>query len=67
MRTALATQLDSADEGKISVETTLLELVRVVSEITDDDAEVVSTILHMLRSGHVELCGAFKNEPIESF
>ena len=67
MRTALATRLDESSEDRISVQTTLLDLVRAVSEITEDDAEVVSTIIHMLRSGRVELCGTFKNEPIESF
>lgn len=51
----------------VSVETTLLELVRAVSETTDDDREVVKTILHMLRSGSVRLCGNFRDEPIESF
>lgn len=67
MRTALATQLDESTPKRVRVQTTLLELVRVISEVTDDDAEVVGTILHMLRSGRVELCGTFKNEPIESF
>jgi hypothetical protein len=67
MRTALATQLDEGTPKRVRVQTTLLELVRVVSEVTDDDAEVVGTILSLLRSGRVELCGSFKNEPIESF
>ena len=67
MRTALATQLDSTPTEKVTIQTTLLELVRVVSETTDNDAEVVSTIVHMLRTGSVELSGTFRNEPIESF
>lgn len=67
MRTALAKRLDPAPEQTVTIETTLLELVRAVSETTDDDAEVVSTIVHMLRSGRVELCGTFRNEPIDSF
>jgi hypothetical protein len=45
--------------------TTLLALVRAVSEVTRDDREVVATILHMLRSGEVRLCGNFRNHPIE--
>ena len=47
--------------------TTLLALVRAVSEVTRDDREVVTTILHMLRSGEVRLCGNFRNAPIEDF
>ena len=45
--------------------TTLLALVRAVSEVTSDDREVVATILHMLRSGEVRLCGNFRNAPVE--
>jgi len=47
--------------------TTLLALVRAVSEVARDDREVVATILHMLRSGEVRLCGNFRNHPIEDF
>ena len=47
--------------------TTLLALVRAVSEVTQDDREVVATILHMLRSGEVRLCGNFRNHPVEDF
>jgi hypothetical protein len=47
--------------------TTLLALVRAVSEVTQDEREVVATILHMLRSGEVRLCGNFRNHPIEDF
>jgi hypothetical protein len=50
-----------------SRETTLLALVRAVSEATSDDREVVETILHMLRSGEVKLCGNFRNAPLEDF
>ena len=47
--------------------TTLLALVRAVGEVTQDDREVVATILRMLRSGEVRLCGNFRNAPIEDF
>ena len=47
--------------------TTLLALVRAVGEVTRDDREVVATILHMLRSGEVRLCGNFRNHPVEDF
>jgi hypothetical protein len=46
---------------------TLLELVEAIAEVTDDDREVVATVLHMLASGRVRLCGNFRNEPVESF
>ena len=46
---------------------TLLELVEAIAEVTEDDREVVATVLHMLASGHVRLCGNFRDEPIESF
>jgi hypothetical protein len=45
---------------------TLLELVEAVGTVTDDDAEVVATVAHMLRSGTVKLCGSFRDlSPID--
>ena len=41
--------------------TTLLELVRTLGEITEDDREVVATVLSLLRSGQVRLCGNFRD------
>ena len=41
--------------------TTLLELVRAIGEVTDDDHEVVATVLHLLKSGRVRLIGNFRN------
>ncbi len=46
---------------------TLLELVRAVGEVTDDENEVVATVLYMLRSGRVVLCGSFRDEPTGRF
>jgi hypothetical protein len=43
-------------------EATLLELVRAVSEETEDDREVVATVLHLLRSGRVRLVGSFRGQ-----
>lgn len=45
--------------------TTLLALVRAIGEVTDDDREVVATILHMLRRGEVRLCGNFRDSDPE--
>lgn len=39
---------------------TLLELVSAICDVTDDDSEVVATVLHMLASGRVRLCGNFR-------
>jgi hypothetical protein len=44
----------------VPAESTLLELVRVVSEETDDDREVVAIVLQLLRSGRVRLIGNFR-------
>lgn len=48
--------------GSQVVETTLLELVRAVSDVTDDDREVVATVMHLLRSGRVRLVGNFRGQ-----
>jgi predicted nucleic-acid-binding protein len=45
--------------------TTLLELVHVLGEITDDEREIVATVLSLLRSGKVRLCGNFRDTPVE--
>lgn len=50
-----------------AIQLTLLDLVRTVGEITDDEAEIVATVLHMLRSGTVKLTGSFRGEPIARF
>jgi hypothetical protein len=47
--------------------TTLLELVRAISEVTDDESEVVATVLHMLACGHARLCGNFRSSSVEDF
>lgn len=40
--------------------TTLLDLVRAIGEVTDDEREIVATVLHLLHSGRVRLCGNFR-------
>ncbi len=44
---------------------TLLELIEAVGEVTDNEAEIVATVRHMLASGQVKLTGNFRGEPIE--
>ena len=41
-------------------QTTLLELVKAVSEFASTDAEVVATVVYMVNSGTVQLCGNFR-------
>ena len=57
------------DEGLQSepIATTLLELVRTIGEITDDDREIVATVQHMLETGKVRLTGNFRGLPPERF
>jgi hypothetical protein len=50
-------------EGKV-VETTLLELVQTVGELTEDDREVVATVIELLHSGRVRLIGNFRGQRI---
>jgi hypothetical protein len=44
---------------------TLLELVSAICETTEDDQEVVSTVLHLLETGRVRLCGNFRGTPLD--
>jgi len=44
---------------------TLLELVTAVGDVTDDEREIVATVLYMLRSGSVRLTGNFCGESID--
>jgi hypothetical protein len=44
---------------------TLLELVGSVCDVTANDEEVVATVLQMLRSGRVRLCGNFRGSSID--
>jgi hypothetical protein len=46
---------------------TLLQLVQVLSEITDDEHEVVATVIHMLCSGSVRLIGNFRGVDSKEF
>lgn len=70
MRTATQTAVGSIPaqfDGPGQDRVTLLELVNAVSDVTDNDEEVVATIVSMLRSGRVELCGNFKDHPSSDF
>jgi hypothetical protein len=39
---------------------TLLELVKAVSDSAETDAEIVATVVYLVNSGRVQLCGNFR-------
>lgn len=41
-------------------QTTMLDLVAAVSEIAETEAEVIATVVYMVNSGRVRLCGNSK-------
>ncbi|HEV8716073.1 MAG TPA: hypothetical protein VGX03_25005 [Candidatus Binatia bacterium] len=46
-------------------ECTLLELVKHVNEVTDDDNEVVAAVVNLVNSGRVRLRGTFAGAKIK--
>lgn len=40
---------------------TLLELVKAVSEVSDNEREVIATVVYMLSTGRVRLSGSFRD------
>jgi hypothetical protein len=44
---------------------TLLELVAAVGEYARSEAEVIATVVHMVNSGTVRLCGTFAGRRFE--
>ena len=53
-------------EAPEPMQVTLLELVKAVSEVSDNETEVIGTVSFMLASGSVELRGSFRNETLGS-
>ena len=54
-------------EGKLMIkpkECTLLELVQSVSSVAESDEEVVATVVYLINSGRVRLCGNFAGAKI---
>ena len=43
----------------MALNTTLLDLVNAVSVYARSEAEVIATVVYMVNSGHVRLCGNF--------
>ena len=48
-----------------SMDVTLLELVKAVTEVSESEQEVIATVAHMLDSGSIKLRGCLRNEPLE--
>jgi hypothetical protein len=48
------------EEPTMPAESTLLDLVTAVSEYATTESEVVATIVHLVNSGRVRLCGNFR-------
>ena len=46
------------------IQTTLLELVQLIEELTDDDQLVVATVVDLLQSGDVRLIGNFRDQKL---
>ena len=61
---ALRTQTLLETDSSAVVETTLLELVTTLGELTEDDREVVTTVIELLHSGRVRLIGNFRGQKI---
>ncbi len=55
----------ACDPKPVTRETTLLDLVRAISAVTDDEREVVATVLYMLRTGRVRLTGNFRGSLLD--
>ncbi|MBW2242452.1 MAG: hypothetical protein JRH01_10735 [Deltaproteobacteria bacterium] len=50
------------EPGGRPVETTLLELVQTLGDLTDDDREIVEVVLELLREDRVRLTGNFAGQ-----
>jgi hypothetical protein len=46
----------------MALQLTLLDLVKAVSHSAAHDAEVAATVVHLVNSGIVLLCGSFRGE-----
>jgi hypothetical protein len=44
----------------MALQVTMLDLVNAVSRSAADDREVVATVVHLVNSGMVQLCGNFR-------
>jgi hypothetical protein len=49
----------------MKAQTTLLDLVTAVSDASDSEDEVIATVVHLVNSGTVRLCGSFRGARID--
>jgi len=49
------------------VDVTLLELVTAVTDVSENEQEVIATVAHMLESGSIKLRGCLRDESRELF
>jgi hypothetical protein len=53
-----------AQEATMTTDTTLLDLVTCITEVTEDDREVVATVVALVNTGRVRLTGNFRGARI---
>ena len=49
----------------MKAQTTLLDLVTAVSDASNNEDEVIATVVHLVNSGAVRLCGSFRGARID--
>lgn len=64
MAAATTIPLQNPTHHPESLDVTLWELVWAVSQVADNEREVIATVAHMLQSGSVTLIGNFRDCPI---
>ena len=53
------------DRGRMVLETTLLELVSVMSTLEKNEEAVVAGVVELVRDGGVKLTGTFRDVPLD--
>ena len=48
-------------DGNSQEELNFMDLIEAVGEVTEDETEIVATVIHMLESGRVRLCGEWND------
>lgn len=56
-----ATPLPQTEHETEPLRVTLLQLVEAVSDVADNEDEVVATVMYMIERGSVRLCGNFRD------
>jgi hypothetical protein len=57
---AISSSPESPIDQLVQLDTTLLDLVYALSEVTQDEREIIATVFELLRSGRVRLTGNFR-------